>query len=70
MKNMQPKYPNKLKEYRLQKKLLQKDVVKMIHLSEGENRLSRWENGLSKPSVTNFLKLCEIYEVEPKEVYV
>ncbi|MES3017421.1 MAG: helix-turn-helix transcriptional regulator [Bacteroidota bacterium] len=63
------KYPNKLKEYRLNKKLTQKDVVIKLDLKESENRLSRWENGIALPNVLNFLKLCRIYEIEPDKVY-
>jgi len=63
------KYPNALKEYRLKKKLTQSEVIKMINLTGSENRLSRWENGLAKPSVVNFLKLCKIYEVAPEAIY-
>jgi transcriptional regulator with XRE-family HTH domain len=60
--------PNTLREHRLRKGLAQWDVA--VHLGfRSTDRISRWENGIMYPHVTNFIKLIELYKATPKELY-
>ncbi|MFZ4500522.1 MAG: helix-turn-helix transcriptional regulator [Minisyncoccia bacterium] len=59
---------NNLKQIRLERGLLQKDVAQTLGLLN-QDRLSHWETGRSFPTVPNLLKLCEIYRVELNKLY-
>jgi len=54
--------PNNLKEYRLKAGLTQKQVAEMLGM-QCEDRLSHWERGNAMPSLTNLLKLCQVYKI-------
>lgn len=63
------KYPNnKLKEIRKERNLFQKDVARVLEM-KCEDRLCRWEKGLSAPSITNLARLAKLYQVLPHELY-
>ena len=68
MKHKPIVYPNKLKEKRLQCNLTQKDVSAHLKFAT-ENRISRWEQGQSIPSIYNLLKLAKLYNVHAEELY-
>ncbi len=63
------KYPNRLKEFRVKLNLKQKDIAYRLNLSNSEDRISHWENGLMMPSGSNLLKLAKILEVKAEEIY-
>lgn len=68
MRNKENKYPNKLKELRLERHLTMMEVISMLEL-QSANRLCRWEKGQSVPSLKHLLKLGEIYGVSTNEIY-
>lgn len=68
MRNLENKYPNKLKELRSQKKLTLYEVTQLLQL-HSENRLCRWERGQSIPNTFNLLKLSEIYGMPANKIY-
>jgi len=59
---------NHLKLYRLKAGLTQKQVAQRLN-SQCENRISHWEKGQAMPNVRNLIRLCEIYNVSPKDIY-
>lgn len=68
MRNLENKYPNKLKELRILKGMKLREVIALIGL-QSESRLTRWERGQSIPSLKNLMKLCKVYEVALDEIY-
>jgi transcriptional regulator with XRE-family HTH domain len=68
MRNIENKYPNKLKELRAEKSLTLKEVATILRL-QSENRLCRWERGQSVPSALNLIRLSEVYGVSANEIY-
>jgi transcriptional regulator with XRE-family HTH domain len=68
MRNLENKYPNKLKELRVKKNLTLREVANTLGL-QSENRLCRWERGQSVPSTFNLIKLSEVYGVSANEIY-
>jgi DNA-binding XRE family transcriptional regulator len=68
MRNLESKYPNKLKELRKKHRLLQKDIAEKIGLHD-ENRICRWEKGQSIPSFPNLLKLAKLFNVPMEDIY-
>ena len=67
---MKPKQilTNNLRLCRFQAGLRQIDVADHLKL-DCANRLSRWENGSSIPSVINLFQLAALYKVLPHELY-
>jgi transcriptional regulator with XRE-family HTH domain len=59
---------NKLRFYREQAGLTQRDVAEALGL-DCTDRISRWENDVAMPSVANLFKLAAIYGVMPHELY-
>lgn len=59
---------NRLREIRKERGLTQKQVAELLGL-DCENRLSRWEQGLSAPSLKNLLRLANIYKMPPELLY-
>ena len=51
----------RLKSLRIEKKLSQPDLAKLIDVSKG--MISFWENGINEPTISNVIKLCQIFEV-------
>lgn len=68
MKTQQVFTTNNLKALRLQHGLKQKEVPTLLGM-RSEDRISHWEKGQAMPSVQNLFKLCEIYKVNPFEIY-
>ena len=64
MKNIK----NNLRACRKAKGLSQFQVMQYLGL-KSMDRISRWESGLAYPSVVNFIKLLELYDVTPREMY-
>ncbi len=63
------KYTNKLKEFRLKIGLTQKQVSQQLKLNNSQDRISLWEHGTKLPSLRNLLKLCNIYQIDLKDLY-
>jgi transcriptional regulator with XRE-family HTH domain len=53
-------YPNSLKRYRRAMGLTQRKVAKILGL-KSTSMISRWERGVSLPSVLNLFKLAVLY---------
>jgi transcriptional regulator with XRE-family HTH domain len=68
MRNLENKYPNKLRELRIQNQMTLREVTKNLNL-KSENRLCRWERGQSYPSLMNIMKLSKMYQVLVEEIY-
>jgi len=69
MTNNNIKYPNnRLKEIRLKRNLLQREVASQLNL-QCTDRLCKWEKGLAIPSVPNLFKIAQLYHVVPHELY-
>ena len=60
--------PNKLRFFRTQAKLFQKDVAKALGL-DCADRISHWENGIAMPSVANLFRLAAVFKVLPHDLY-
>lgn len=60
--------PNRLRKYRRLAGYKQKDVAQILNL-RCTNRLSRWEQGRSLPSLSNVLKLSALYKTLVEELY-
>lgn len=60
--------PNRLRKYRRLAGYKQKDVAQILGL-RCTNRLSRWEQGRSLPSLSNVLKLSALYKTLVEELY-
>lgn len=60
--------PNRLRKYRRLAGYKQKDVAQILKL-RCTNRLSRWEQGRSLPSLSNVLKLSALYKTLVEELY-
>jgi Predicted transcriptional regulator len=56
----------KLREGRVNAKLKQSDVAKLIGIKG--NTLSNYENGVSEPSIDTFCALCDIYNIDPSNI--
>ena len=52
------KFRVRLKELRIQNRLTQKEICKL--LSKSETGYASWEQGLSEPSINDICKLCTI----------
>lgn len=57
---------NRIKELRLQKNLTQEDIAK--HVGASRVAVRNWENGVH-PNSKYILKLAEILEVNPMELF-
>lgn len=68
MKNIQIKYPNKLKELRKAHNLKQTDISAYMGFT-GEERISRWERGQALPSLRNIIKLTQLFKVKIEDIY-
>jgi transcriptional regulator with XRE-family HTH domain len=61
-------YTNNLKAIRTQSGLTLRQVATQMNM-QCESRLSEWERGASIPSLFNLLKLCEIYQIDPRDAF-
>ena len=60
--------PNRLRRYRRIAGYKQYEVAELLGL-RCTDRLSRWEKGISMPSLSNVLKLSVIYKTLVEELY-
>ncbi len=51
----------RLKLLRIEKKLSQPELAQLVGVSNG--MISFWENAINEPTITNLVKLCQIFEV-------
>jgi len=51
----------RLKLLRVEKKLSQPELAKLVGVSKG--MISFWENGINEPTISNLIKLCHIFDV-------
>ncbi len=51
----------RIKALRLDKGLSQPELAKLMGVSKG--MISFWENGINEPTITNLLKLSQIFDV-------
>ena len=58
MKNI---FSERLKSLRIEKKLSQPDLARLVGVSNG--MISFWENGINEPTITNLIKLAQIFDV-------
>ncbi len=56
----------RLRKYREEKDLSQKEFAKRIGVSN--SRVSNWEKGINRPDVDILSRICEILEVSPSEL--
>lgn len=60
------KVSDKLKELRKEKGLTQKEIAKLLNLSE--TGYASYEQGLSEPSIDNIKKICQMYKITADEL--
>lgn len=60
---------NRLRKYRKQMDFTQKEVSILLG-HKCTSQLSRWEEGLAMPSITNLFKLSVIYSRLPTDLYL
>jgi DNA-binding XRE family transcriptional regulator len=63
-----PRFPNKIREYRLKAGLSQRTLADM--LGRGRNAVSSWERGLTLPSVPRLLKMAKILGTLAESLYM
>lgn len=68
MKDKNDKYEigERIRKFRLDRKLDQKELAKMIGVSN--SRVSNWEQGQNRPDADILAKLCRALEVSPSEL--
>ena len=64
----QGRFPNKLKRYRRIAGYSQKKVAKLLGFSDA-SVISRWEHGVSLPSLLHVFKLSRLYDALPHELF-
>jgi transcriptional regulator with XRE-family HTH domain len=62
------RFPNRLKKYRRLFCFSQKEVAMLLGLKD-TSPLSRWEKGVSLPSLIHLFRLSRIYKAMPVELY-
>ena len=60
------KFSQNLRQIRKSKKLSQLMLAKKLNIVQG--CVGNWEIGIRDPSLKQFMKLCEVLEVEPNEL--
>lgn len=61
-------WKNNLKQLRLERGYSQQQVAELIGL-KCQNRLCRWEKGISIPSLQNLVRLAQVYQLEIAKLY-
>ena len=61
------KIGNNLKEARKFKRMTQKEAAEILHMTQ--QQYSRFENGVFELNYEQILKLCELYEITPNELF-
>lgn len=56
-----------LKDYRLKAKMSQRDVAEALNISQPS--YWAWEKGNSFPSGESILKLCELFQCSPNDLF-
>lgn len=54
---------NRIRKYREEKGLNQKQLAELIHVSNG--RISNWEQGINRPDADILAELCRVLDVSP-----
>ena len=62
------RYPNRLKKFRRLFCFSQKEVARLVGLADA-SLLSRWEKGISLPTLVYLFRLARIYKTMPTEMY-
>jgi transcriptional regulator with XRE-family HTH domain len=62
-------FPNCLRRYRRARGLTQKEVAKILGL-KSTSIISRWERGVSLPSVLNLFKLAVLYRTMADALFI
>lgn len=62
------RFPNKLKMFRRCQGFSQKKVARILGLAD-TSTLSRWEHGVSFPSIMQVFRLARIYQTLPHELF-
>lgn len=57
-----------LKASRINANLTIQDVSDALKVTP--QTIRRWENGKTHPNATTFLKLCEIYQISPSQIFL
>ena len=57
----------KLKEYRTNVKMSQRDMAALLNITQAA--YWKWENGKSLPDAIQILKLCEIFNCSPNDLF-
>ena len=52
----------RVRELRLERDWSLRDLAHMTGISKSE--LSKYENGLAEPSITNYIKLCNVFGIK------
>jgi transcriptional regulator with XRE-family HTH domain len=63
-----PRFPNKIREYRLKAGLSQRKLGAL--LGRGRNAISSWERGLTRPDVTLGVRLAKTLATLAESLYV
>jgi len=61
-------YPNSLRKHRKNAGLRQEEVAKALGLHTPE-RISKWENGHSVPTLQSLFRLAALYRVSPQDLF-
>lgn len=57
-----------LEAARVNAKMTQQEVSSALNVSRGT--ISNWENGVTSPDVSQFIKLCEIYKCPIEMIFI
>jgi transcriptional regulator with XRE-family HTH domain len=63
-----PRFPNKIREYRLKAGLSQRTLAGM--LGRGRNAVSSWECGRTLPNVPRLMRMAKILETLAESLYM
>lgn len=58
---------NNIRKYRTQLNLKQEEVA--AYVGKSKNVVTNWEKGTNKPDVEVIAKLCELFHVEPNDLF-
>ncbi|MBA4550024.1 helix-turn-helix transcriptional regulator [Thermoactinomyces intermedius] len=61
---------NRIREFRKQRGLTQYELALMFRDPVHPTYISRWERGVSAPTVDHLLELARIFQVRPDEIYI
>lgn len=63
-----PRFPNKIREYRLKAGLSQRKLAEL--LGRGRNAVSSWERGLTRPDVTLGVRMAKVLDTLAESLYI